>query len=94
MNDWLPNFNADKWTMKQIFRETDSQGDIKERVQTQNLDSDLLQITEMIASLISQKDVSKDASKKLEQALKKLVAEAMPESGRFFTSKSLQKASS
>jgi len=39
--------------MKQILRETDSQGDIKERVQTQNLGSDLLQITEMIASLIS-----------------------------------------
>ncbi len=40
--EWLPNFNADKWTLKKVIRSTDSKGDISERIETQHLNSSLL----------------------------------------------------
>lgn len=89
-DDWLPNFNEDKWTMKRHIMETNEAGSSKsERISVQELDSQLLNVSEMMASLMEESDVKSQVSDKLKKALKLLVENSVPASGRFFVSKNI-----
>lgn len=68
IDDWLKNFNPTNWTYKQHKIDTDSEGDSIERIVEQELSPEVLQVAEMLASLLSDKKGKKKASPVLEKA--------------------------
>mmetsp|Transcript_42413 Transcript_42413/g.55930 ORF Transcript_42413/g.55930 Transcript_42413/m.55930 type:complete len:103 (+) Transcript_42413:384-692(+) len=61
VDEWLSNFDPTKWVLKEHIQATDSEGDSFERIVERSLDSQLLQMAEMVASLIPNKKVKKQA---------------------------------
>ena len=93
MNDWLKNWKPEKWTYKvkrsEIFEE-----ETVEKVIVNELDIPMLQMTEMLASLMSRKSMRYEIEPKLSSALQVLMKEAYPENGRFFLPKNPNKIDS
>jgi len=92
--DWIPNFSPDKWTLKRYIMEEERTGDgMTERISKQELDSQLLNVTEMMASVAEENEVKTLVTEKLGKGFKLLIEKAMPSSGQFFVSKSNASAS-
>jgi len=90
VKDWLKNFKADKWTLRKKITETVVVGGVEEtveKVEVEELDVNMLQMTEMLASLMTRPAMKQEIETKLRTAFNILVKEAYPESGRFFLSK-------
>jgi hypothetical protein len=90
VKDWLKNFKPDKWTLKKKITETVVVGGVEEtveKVEVEELDVKMLQMTEMLASLMTRPAMKQEIETKLGTAFNILVREAYPESGRFFLSK-------
>ena len=58
-----------------------------EKVEVEELDVNMLQMTEMLASLMTRPAMKQEIETKLRTAFNILVKEAYPESGKFFLSK-------
>ena len=88
VSDWLKNFRPDKWTYKrEISEEVISVGDEGTTVQKIVVDEfspEMLQMTEMLASLMTRQAMTEEIETKLSKAFNLLLKEAYPESGRFF----------
>ena len=90
VKDWLKNFKADKWTLRKKITETVVVGGVEEtveKVEVEELDVNMLQMTEMLASLMTRPAMKHEIDTKLRTAFNILVKEAYPESGKFFLSK-------
>lgn len=87
--NWLPNFSPSKWTLKQSKTEIDNEGDTIEKIVERNLDPQVLQVAEMLASLIPNKKINKKAKQALDVAIPTLITKAVPETSAFFISKSV-----
>lgn len=72
LNDWLKNFKPDKWTYKvkrsEIFEE-----ETVEKVTVNELDIPMLQMTEMLASLMTRLNLKTDIDNKLYPAFNTLM---------------------
>jgi len=72
LNDWLKNFKPDKWTYKvkrsEIFEE-----ETVEKVIVNELDIPMLQMTEMLASLMTRLNLKTDIDNKLYPAFNTLM---------------------
>ena len=86
---WLPNFSPSKWTLKQSKTEIDNEGDTIEKIDERNLDPQVLQVAEILASLIPNKKIGKKAKQALDVAIPTLITKAVPETSAFFISKSV-----
>ena len=87
LNDWLINFKAEKWTYREVHSETIEDETIEKFV-IRELDIPMLQMTEMLASLVpKKKSLKQDIQFKLNSAFTVLMDQAYPDNGRFFLSK-------
>lgn len=69
---------------------SDSEGDSIERIDKINLDPSVLQVTEMLSSLLHEKKVSVKASEQLFVAFNTLFTHTVPETSAFFISKNVK----
>ena len=68
-------------------------GSSEERIKTKYLDPTLLQMVEILASLIPEKSVAPDAEEQLDQAIINLIEQTVPEHSSFFVSKNVNNQS-
>lgn len=90
VNDWLKNFTPAKWTMKRNKVETVLvRGELEtmEMVSVDSLDLEMVQVTEMLVSLMDRKNIKNEIEPRMSKAFNTLVKEAYPDSGRFFLTK-------
>ena len=91
MSDWLQNFKPDKWTLNKKISTTvvvNGEEETILRTEVEELDVELLQMTEMLASLMTRRAMKDEIEIKLSSAFNTLIKEAYPKNAQFFLSKS------
>ena len=82
IDTWLPNFNPSKWTLKEHITYVDHEGETVEKVEERALDGSVVQIAEILATLIPNKKCNKKTKAALDIAFPALITKVTRPPGK------------